>query len=173
MISGESGPAHSRTTRGPSVCHVQRRRCPPVIAHPQRKASARRRPSIDDPDSSFPLPIRGFVRLSCLTKQTTQWRAEGPFVRGRSGCRSQRRRVLVDLSRFPIVISTKVRRGPSGAIAAGSSSKALVVGTGRFELPTPGSQSRCATRLRHVPFPGDAGTATLLHVFETSRGTRR
>src|SRR5919204_197730 len=27
------------------------------------------------------------------------------------------------------------------------------VGTGRFELPTPCSQSRCATRLRHVPRP--------------------
>ncbi len=29
------------------------------------------------------------------------------------------------------------------------------VGTGRFELPTPCSQSRCATELRHVPsYPG-------------------
>ena len=27
-----------------------------------------------------------------------------------------------------------------------------VVGTGRFELPTPCSQSRCATKLRHVPY---------------------
>ncbi len=28
-----------------------------------------------------------------------------------------------------------------------------VVGTARFELAAPGSQSRCATRLRHVPWP--------------------
>ena len=27
-----------------------------------------------------------------------------------------------------------------------------MVGTARFELATPGSQSRCAARLRHVPF---------------------
>lgn len=27
-----------------------------------------------------------------------------------------------------------------------------LVGTARFELATPGSQSRCATSLRHVPF---------------------
>src|SRR5665647_2086258 len=30
----------------------------------------------------------------------------------------------------------------------------VLVGTGGFEPPTPCSQSRCATRLRHVPAPG-------------------
>jgi hypothetical protein len=30
-----------------------------------------------------------------------------------------------------------------------------VVGTGGFEPPTPCSQSRCATKLRHVPPPGE------------------
>ena len=33
----------------------------------------------------------------------------------------------------------------------------FVVGMGRFELPTPCSQSRCATRLRHIPMTSDPG----------------
>ena len=42
----------------------------------------------------------------------------------------------------------------------------MVVGTGGFEPPTPCSQSRCATRLRHVPAPGKytARTQSLAHL---------
>ena len=37
----------------------------------------------------------------------------------------------------------------------------MLVGTGRFELPTPRTPSECSTRLSHVPTPKDSAVVPL------------
>ena len=77
-----------------------------------------------------------------------------PTLRGhRSNCAEDRREVVASLDHAEITSRLDKWKNNAGDERRHKhlKSKNLMVGTGRFELPTPRTPSECSTRLSHVP----------------------